>query len=220
MFDQPGRMTVLSLGGSDLGRMKLHDLLPAAVAAGLIALVLAASPLRAQAVRFGVVTDQARHQLEPTWSEDPQQFERAYCITNWSVVADRVARTPSQTDSIFRVVSVTPADLRAATPNSADFECPSGVPELHTHPPATCASDNLAWCVAGGPDAYSCQPSRGDLVKLVRRGDPFGVIQCDKRAFRFYFPSEYAPPPAQAASTLPPPSPSRSSRRGTETGVP
>jgi hypothetical protein len=159
--------------------------------------------------------DQARRQLEPTWSEDPQQFERAYCVSNWSVAVDRVNRTPVQQDSVFRVYAITPADLRSATPNSADFECPSGVPELHTHPPATCASDNIAWCVAGGPDAYSCQPSRGDLVKLIRRGDPFGVIQCDKRAFRFYFPAEYAPPAQSASSGAPSGAPSvRSSRRG------
>jgi hypothetical protein len=182
-----------------------------------------ASPAAAQSVRFGVVMDQARRALEPTWSEDPQQFERAYCITNWTVAVDRVTKNPPQQDSIFRVQAVTPADLRSATPNSADFECPPGVPELHTHPPATCASDNVAWCVAGGPDAYSCQPSRGDLVKLVRRGDPFGVIQCDKRAFRFFFPTEYIHP-VQAASgnSAPAPTLPTRSRRGnvSENGVP
>lgn len=178
----------------------------------------------AQAVRFGVVMEQARRSLEPTWSEDPQQFERAYCVSHWTVAVDRVTRSPVQQDSVFRVFSVTPADLRSATPNSADFECPPGVPELHTHPPATCASDNVAWCIAGGPDAFSCQPSRGDLVKLVRRGDPFGVIQCDKRAFRFFFPSEYGPPTQSASGSAQQsaPSGSRASRRGnvTEQGTP
>ncbi len=175
-------------------------------------ILISASTLDAQAVRFGVIMDQARRQLEPSWNEDPQQFERAYCVSNWSVAVDRVARNPTQHDSVFRVYAITPADIRSATPNSADFECPPGVPELHTHPPATCASDNVAWCVAGGPDAFSCQPSRGDLVKLLRRGDPFGVIQCDKRAFRFYFPAEYAPPVQSAGTSSS--APSRSSRRG------
>jgi hypothetical protein len=195
-----------------------------AIAAALAATAAFTTVAGAQAVRFGVVMEQARRSLEPTWSEDPQQFERAYCVSHWTVAVDRVTRNPLQQDSVFRVFSVTPADLRSATPNSADFECPPGVPELHTHPPATCASDNVAWCVAGGPDAFSCQPSRGDLVKLVRRGDPFGVIQCDKRAFRFFFPAEYGPS-SQSASGSPQqgaPSGSRASRRGnvTEQGTP
>ncbi|HJU91038.1 MAG TPA: hypothetical protein VJ672_16755 [Gemmatimonadaceae bacterium] len=192
------------------------------IAATLLLLVVPAPVASAQAVRFGVVMEQARRSLEPTWSEDPQQFERAYCVSNWTVAVDRVTRNPLQQDSVFRVFAVTPADLRSATPNSADFECPPGVPELHTHPPATCASDNVAWCIAGGPDAFSCQPSRGDLVKLVRRGDPFGVIQCDKRAFRFFFPAEYAPPAQSAATSTSPSVTTRASRRGnvTEQGVP
>ena len=65
---------------------------------------------------------------------------------------------------------------------------------------------------------------RGDLVKLVRRGDPFGVIQCDKRAFRFFFPSEYGPPTQSASGSAQQsaPSGSRASRRGnvTEQGTP
>ena len=34
------------------------------------------------------------------------------------------------------------------------------------------------------PVAYSCQPSRDDYEKLIRRGDQFAVIQCDRVAFR------------------------------------
>ena len=146
----------------------------------------------AQGVRLGVVMDAPREVLEQAWSEDSRQVERAYCVTHWSFGVHHVSRTiPRQDDTVFRVFKVVPATMVKAGPASAEFECPAGMPELHIHTPTTCSGDNLDTCVVGGLNAYSCQPSRGDLEKLADRGDAFGVVQCDRRAFRFYFASEY-----------------------------
>jgi hypothetical protein len=158
---------------------------------------------QAQSVRYGVMMDDARAVLEKVWSDDPQQVERAYCITSWHAGVYFVSRLPTiKTDTIFRVFGVQEAAFAHADPNSIDFECPPGVPELHTHTPATCLGDDANTCTAGGANAYSCQPSRQDLEKLIRRGDPFGIIQCDRRSFRFYYPAEYGPPLAEAAMTI------------------
>lgn len=145
--------------------------------------------------------------LEKLWTDDARQLERAYCITDWSFGVYHISRTPPvQDDTVFRVFAVQEAPTTNATPNSASFECPDGVPELHIHTPSTCMGDDVASCVAGGLNAFSCQPSRGDLEKLIARHDAFAVIQCDRRAFRFYYPTEYGPaPPARLATSSPPP---------------
>jgi hypothetical protein len=182
------------------------DLAPVSVArrhpirwttAGAIALAVLRHSAGAQTVHLGVVMYGPRERLEREWTDDTRQLERAYCVTGWWAAARHVARTPIvQDDSVFRVIRIEPADMTTATPTSAEFECTAGAPELHVHPPTTCAGDDPATCISGGLNAFSCQPSREDLVKLARRRDPFAVVQCDRRTFRFYYPSEYGPPPA------------------------
>lgn len=159
----------------------------------LMLLPLFSTAVLAQTVRYGVVMDQPRGHLDSLWTNDPHQVERAFCVTNYSTGVYHVSREPVQEDSIFRVFAVSPASVTGAGPSSVDFECPAGVPELHTHTPTTCMGDDIKTCVTGGLNAYSCQPSRRDLQKLVQRGDPFAVIQCDRRDFRFYYPTEYVP---------------------------
>jgi hypothetical protein len=161
----------------------------------------------AQAVRLGVVMDEPRLQLAMAWDEaNPRQVERAFCVVDWSYGVYHVSRTePIQDDTVFRVFGLKVADVSTATPVSAEFDCPEGVPELHIHTPTTCMGDDASTCRMGGLNAYSCQPSRGDYEKLVARHDPFGVIQCDKRAFRFYYPSEYGPPDAATLANTPSP---------------
>src|SRR5215210_5191837 len=154
----------------------------------LAATLLGAPPARAQTVHYGVMEDSVRAALARQWSDDSAQVERAYCIARARIVVHPVS--PSALDSIFRVTAVRPADAHEAGLNHMEFECPRGTPELHTHTPATCVGEDARWCVAGGPLAYSCQPSREDLEKLARRGDQFGIVQCDRNAFRFYYPSE------------------------------
>src|SRR5579872_5967159 len=159
----------------------------------LCAAFSAITTVEGQAVRLGVVMDGPRQQLVEAWNDvNPRQVERAYCVVDWSYGVYHVSRTPPiQDDTVFRVFAIKPVDVQSATPISADFECPEGSPELHIHTPTTCMGDDATTCKMGGLNAYSCQPSRDDYEKLVRRHDPFGVIQCDKRSFRFYYPAEY-----------------------------
>ena len=158
--------------------------------AALLAALLTAAPAAAQTVRFGVIGDAVRAQLEQSWSEEPRQVERAYCVRRARISARVVG--PGAVDTIIRVLAIRPAPVRSAGPNHADFECPRGTPSLHVHPPATCVGDDDRFCESGGPGAFSCQPSRDDYATLVRLGDPYGIIQCDRRSFRFYYPSEFA----------------------------
>ena len=153
---------------------------------------LAGAGARAQVVRVGVMEDSARAVLRAAWREDAAQPERAYCVRRARIVARVIS--PTKIDSIFHVLEVRPAHVDAASPNHVSFACHAGTPELHTHTPATCLTDDPQYCAAGGPEAYSCQPSREDYEKLIERGDPFAVIQCDRVAFRFYYPSEYVAP--------------------------
>lgn len=173
------------------------------VVALAVAWTVAAATVHAQTVYYGVVSDSARAMLAAAWSEDPHQVERGYCVRRARYVAQPEAEG---TDSIIRVVEVVAAHADTADPNHVSFACAKGTPELHTHTPATCLTDDARNCTAGGPGAYSCQPSRGDYEKLVARGDPFAVIQCDRRTFRFYYPFEYhvARPSATAGTAKPP----------------
>jgi hypothetical protein len=164
-------------------------------AIGTLALALGAGRAGGQAVRLGVVMDQPREALERLWSDEPRQVERAYCVAQFTYGVYEVSReTPAKVDTIFRVLAVREAPVASAGPSSIEFECPDGQPEMHTHTPTTCAGDDVKTCTVGGLNAWSCQPSRQDLEKLVARGDPFGIIQCDRRSFRFYYPHEYGLP--------------------------
>ena len=148
-----------------------------------------ARPLAAQVVRYGVMGDTVTAELRAAWSDDSVQSERAYCVQR-----ARISSRPTLgggIDSIFRVLAVKPATPTSQDPNHVQFECAKGTPELHTHTPATCLTDDASSCRADGPLAYSCQPSRSDYEELLARGDEYGIIQCDRRAFRFYYPSEY-----------------------------
>lgn len=177
------------------------------VVVALLAAFGATTTARGQAVRLGVVMDGPRQQLVEAWNDvNPRQVERAFCVVDWSYGVYHVSKTPPiQDDTVFRVFAIKNVDVSNATPISADFECPQGSPELHIHTPTTCMGDDVETCKLGGLNAYSCQPSRDDYEKLVRRHDAFGVIQCDKRSFRFYYPAEYVRPDAVAAAAAPVP---------------
>ena len=157
-----------------------------------LAMVLVAGGrgLGAQTVRYGVMGDSVTAQLRAAWTDDSTQSERAYCVQRARITSRPVLG--GGTDSIFRVLAVNPAPITGQDPNHVQFECAAGTPELHTHTPATCLTDDAGSCRADGPLAYSCQPSRSDYEELLTRGDQYAIIQCDRRAFRFYYPSEYA----------------------------
>jgi len=161
-------------------------------------LIGGARVLRAQTVRYGVMGDSVTAQLRTAWTDDSTQSERAYCVQR-----ARITSRPALgggTDSIFRVLAVKPAVTTGQDPNHVQFECARDTPELHTHTPATCLTDDAGSCRADGPLAYSCQPSRSDYEELLARGDQYAIIQCDRRAFRFYYPSEFVVP-SQGART-------------------
>jgi hypothetical protein len=181
-----------------------------------VAVASLAPALPAQTMHYGVVMDRLRDGLADRWSEDLHQVERAYCVTQWwaavstrraPVAADtgagRAASDDAGVDTVFRVLEVRPADATEATPNGATFACPTGQPELHTHPPATCYADRQDQCYHGGTDAYSCQPSREDVRTLRQRGDEFAIVQCDRNAFVFYYPSQYDTGHPVALSAIP-----------------
>ena len=89
---------------------------------GLV-LCLLASPLAAQ-VRYpdsGRVAEPALSQLNALYRVD---LEQGYCVTRWHVEQDSVV-----VDSIIRSPSVRGADW-----NYIIFDCPIGMPTLHTHP--------------------------------------------------------------------------------------
>lgn len=188
------------------------DRMRGAVLVGVLLGAAVVSPARAQVMRYGVVMDAARNALAAEWTDDPTQVERAYCVTQWWTATSRNARVHAADDStgvqkpdgrdadtVYRVTVIKPVETSDATPNGATFACPAGVPEVHTHPPATCYSDRTDQCYAGGADAYSCQPSREDVRKLLDRGDAFAIVQCDRHAFVFYYRSQFTAPDPQLA---------------------
>ena len=114
----------------------------------------------------------------------PRQVERAYCVTDWSYGVYHVSRVaPIQDDSVFRVFAIRDADATNAGPSAVDFECPSGMPELHIHTPTTCMGDDMTTCVAGGlngifntllgtvepgQEVVLCDPIYAGLVNRIR----------------------------------------------------
>lgn len=152
----------------------------------------------AQTVRFGVMGDSVTRQLRGLWTDDSTQNERAYCVQRARISSRPVLG--GGVDSIYRVLAVKPVETTGRDPNHVQFECAPGTPELHTHTPATCLTDESSSCHFDGPLAFSCQPSRADYRELVTRGDQFAIIQCDRRAFRFYYPSDYGEPAARTGT--------------------
>ena len=150
-------------------------------------------------VYYGVMAEPARHYLDSLWTDNPRQVERGYCVGAVSYNVQRAFDAWGRflgKEVIARVWTVLePDSISGQTPSAIDvLRCPAGHQHIHTHPPTTCTDDEkVSTCVYGGTNAWQCQPSRVDLMVLVASGDRFGVIQCDRRAFRFYWPSEYRP---------------------------
>lgn len=156
-------------------------------------LLLLSSRVEGQSVRLGVVMDPARTILAKAWNDtDAKQNERAYCANKgqWYVSAHWSDSTETVKDTLIRVMFVEEVLTADADNTSISFDCAPGSIELHVHPPTSCAGNNQNWCQLGGIGAYQCQPSRKDLEKLIKRGDPFAIIQCDRWTYRFYYPFE------------------------------
>ena len=118
----------------------------------LLAATMAHAPpaLLAQDVssmRYGVIMDDLRNTLAGEWTDEPHQVERTYCVIEWWPAIIRESDSGEKaSDTLFRVAQATAIAASGATPNGASFACPAGVPELHTHPPATCYGDRVDQC--------------------------------------------------------------------------
>lgn len=156
-------------------------------------------------VLIGIVTGTARAVMERDWSDSVGQVERAYCVERMTILrsiddtsAIRNGRDTLALDSAGEhpylaviVEQVSRAKVAKATPTQlVDIRCSSGQPIVHTHAPHTCQPDGT--CDFGGVNAWQCFPSRVDYETLMREEMPFGVIQCDRRAFMFYWRRYFA----------------------------
>lgn len=132
--------------------------------------------------RFVIMDDYVREYLAAEWDKhktDSLQIERGYCI-RWQY--DIWAR-----ELAYRVTQIDTAETIAADPSSIDFICPTSrnMAEIHIHPATTCIK---GYCWNEGPYARQCAPSDEDRKYLIWAGQPFGMVQCDTRAFVYYFP--------------------------------
>lgn len=163
-----------------------------------LGVLCASQPAAAQGLNIGTVTDGVRRQLAADWNDTlPSQHERAYC-------AYYRMRASWGYKNWFEVYAVEPAQILNSSTYSVKPLCPpaSNVAMIHTHGPATCDQvDQLAFktgqCYLGGSDAYECFPSLADRRFLVRRGDRFNIVQCDRHALVFFYPDVEPPLPPE-----------------------
>jgi hypothetical protein len=122
-----------------------------------------------------------RELLAALWDDSTTtQPERAYCIA--------YVITTAWGHTAYRVWAIAPAVTVAADPYHITADCPRGpnIALLHVHTPTTCDTTGRR-CVIGGPDAYECFASEPDDLMLLESGDPFGLIQCDRRAIIAFY---------------------------------
>lgn len=147
-------------------------------------------PTTPTVVIYPAVVGEARATLEKDWNDsDAYQPERGYCVTEF-VQAGVPTEHGQPGYNIWIVVKkVVPASDPSNSTRRSMVNCPPGQPTLHTHPPATCDRAG-ANCTLGGEGAYECAPSRQDLESLILLENNWGIIQCDRHAFRFFYPFE------------------------------
>jgi hypothetical protein len=134
--------------------------------------------------RFVVMDDYVREYLAKEWDKNQTLplHERGYCLRfQLDFWADEVA---------YRVTQISEPDNSDASTHDIDFTCPKKlgevIAEVHIHPAQTCASETQCW--PGGIYGYQCLPSDADRRYLKFAGQPFGMVQCDRKAVVFYFP--------------------------------
>jgi hypothetical protein len=185
-----------------------------ALGLGLAALGAGCLPPPRPTMYYGVVAAGARTQLVGAWTYDLRQTERAYCVTAYErlrtagpglvrehfepghprsaptfLKGDRETLQEAPFLGII-VTQIRPARYDSATSSSIrNVQCSPGEPVLHTHPPITC--DSAGDCIAGGPTAFQCFPSRQDYETLKHSGLMFSVIQCERYVFVFYWRTQY-----------------------------
>lgn len=137
--------------------------------------------------RHVIIPVDVRRDLAAEWDDTTaQQVERAYCVA-YHVDYDRTGVLLYIVDALLPAYFVTDA-----TPYHVTFACQPGAARLHTHTPTTCEQPphdftDYATCYRGGPDAYQCEPSPLDRAGLIRRSDPFALIQCGRFAVAVFY---------------------------------
>jgi hypothetical protein len=145
----------------------------------------------AHAQRIVVLDDAVREVIARDWDKraaDPYQAERAYCLRyKLDVFVDEIA---------YRVTGITPAQTFSAGHSDITYVCAVSAHSatLHVHTPASCDPET-AKCTLEGAYARQCFPSDIDTQALNERGEPFGLVQCDRKAAIFYWPKGITPPP-------------------------
>ncbi|HEX5437882.1 MAG TPA: hypothetical protein VFW98_12030 [Gemmatimonadaceae bacterium] len=171
----------------------------------LLAAALSGAPVHAQRspattravagyvrVPYVLLPDSVRNWFASRWDDTSRvQKESGGCLT----YRREVTRLG---DTLYWVTSATLVTPEYDSQRGIEFTCPHHAARWHSHTPTTCRSDtwgnvNYASCVLGGVDAYSCQPSGDDRVRLRAVGAPFGLIHCDRRALVPYFPARRSP---------------------------
>lgn len=156
-------------------------------------------------IQFGMVTDPARTAMELAWSEHPDQAETAWCVTGWlplsslgqdsaTIGGEHIGLSGNAREQPPFIGAVVYAVKRAPYESATNagvngIHCGDGVPVIHTHTPTTC--DTVGRCRTGGPDAWQCAPSREDYRLLLLTHTPYGVVQCDRHGFVFYWRRHY-----------------------------
>lgn len=143
---------------------------------------------------YGAVINPAREVLEASWTDSVESGSKGYCARRVRYYHEDSVDSYGGKAFLALVIEVVPADT--ANRKMADaglFSCPRYMPLIHTHPPITCRqfmaedSSQILSCAPGGLDAYQCAPSREDYAALIKTGEPFGAIQCDRHAIVFYW---------------------------------
>ncbi len=132
-----------------------------------------------------MISENAMNLMSADWNDTlTTQHERGYCVSSYEISYE------DKSPSLILIKSVVRAPTSNSTPYSISFDC-GRMPVIHTHPPTTCKSESDSSCKLGGKDAYQCDPSKIDVYYFLMSGIPFGLIQCDKHAFRSYFAEDY-----------------------------
>ena len=162
-----------------------------AVLALLPSLMLAQTPVRdtmmlTTAPAQLIIADTVRATLAAAWTTGPDAEEQGWCVTAHAVQMGGVPVI--YLDSIAR-----PDSVWAASAYRVGFRCPDTAFWLHTHTPVTCDVTLMMGvrpgsCRSGGTDAWECQPSPSDQVRLTMSGRSVAFIQCDEHAIIAYYP--------------------------------
>lgn len=139
---------------------------------------------------YGIMLESARILPANDWTDTIPQVERAYCVTDYTIIIKDPPTAENRPKRYIMVENVVRAPTSTALSwKLTGIQCPDSVPIMHTHLPISCHNeDKPEDCVYGGILAFFCQPSKKDYQSLLEGSEPFGIIQCGRDQFVFYYP--------------------------------